>query len=78
MKTYLTAKQAAEMIGVSVDHVRSLIKLGSLRATNVGRGRKLPRWRIDTEELEAFMLRHRSGVPNRRPRRRLPDVPQYV
>ena len=79
---YLTPRQAAEFIGVSHEHLHRLIRQGALTAMNVGRGPKLPRWRVSVKDLEAFMESRRSRelAPRRRRRRpsRMDGVPEYV
>lgn len=75
MKT-VTPKQAAMILQVSEDHVRSLIGDGSLKAANVGRG-KVPRWRISIDELDSFQARRiyrKPGASRRRTRKSLIEV----
>lgn len=53
--TLLTTKEAATVIGVTSWWVRQLIATGELRAINVGGADKSARWRVDPEDLNAFM-----------------------
>ncbi|WP_144009212.1 helix-turn-helix domain-containing protein [Enemella evansiae] len=58
----LTTKEAALAIGVTTWWVRQLIATGELRAINVGGPEKAARWRIDPDDLSAFM-RSRENRP---------------
>lgn len=58
----LDAKDAALAIGVTPWWVRRLIADGELRAINVGGAEKSARWRVDPEDLNAFM-RARENRP---------------
>lgn len=58
----LTTKEAALAIGVTSWWVRQLIATGELRAVNVGGAEKSARWRVDPEDLAAFM-RSRENRP---------------
>lgn len=51
----LDVKCAAAVLGVTPWWVRQLISSGELRAINVGGHDKAARWRIDPEDLRAFM-----------------------
>ena len=51
-KKVLSLKEAAEMLGTSVDTIRSAIKSGRLRAFQVN---KAGNWKITIEEMESFM-----------------------
>lgn len=81
MDRLLTPREAAEIVGVSTDHVRSLIKQGSLVATNVGLGKRVQRWRVSPDELQAFIRQRRNRPEPVRRRRRsdiMEGVPEYV
>lgn len=56
----LPVKEAAIALGVTEWWVRRLIADGELRAVNVGGAEKHARWRIDPEDLAAFMQRRQS------------------
>lgn len=58
----LEVKEAAAAMGVTPWWVRQLIKKGELRAINVGGPEKAARWRIDPEDLSAWM-RERENRP---------------
>ena len=77
---YVTPRQAAEILAVSNDHVLALIRQGSLQATNVGRGKKLPRYRVSVKEIDAFMQRRQQRKAPTRTRRPsiMEGVPEYV
>jgi hypothetical protein len=51
----LEVKDAALVIGVTPWWIRQLIAKGDLRAINVGGPEKAARWRIDPEDLNAWM-----------------------
>lgn len=51
----LTTKEASVAIGVTSWWVRQLIATGELRAINVGGAEKSAQWRIDPEDLSAFI-----------------------
>ena len=80
MSRYVTPRQTAELMNVSQSHVQQLIKQGALRATNVGRGKKLPRYRVSVEEIDAFMQRRQIRKAPKRTRRPniMEGVPEYV
>jgi hypothetical protein len=58
----LEVKDAALVIGVTPWWIRQLIAKGDLRAINVGGPEKAARWRIDPEDLNAWM-RDRENRP---------------
>lgn len=69
-ETYLTTRQAATKLKVSVDHVVALIHSGSLCGIDVSTGRK-PRWRIASADLDAFIAaRTHKPIPAATRRRR--------
>ena len=77
----LTPPRVAERLKVSPEKVITWIRSGELAAADVslrpGTGR--PRFRVDPQELDAF-LRRRSVVPTpktKRRRRRDPSVTEY-
>lgn len=51
----LNVSDAAVLMGVTPWWVRQLIARGELRAINVGGHEKAARWRIDPEDLSAWM-----------------------
>ena len=64
-----TVKAVAARLETTDDHVLSLIRSGRLRAVNIGRGVKKPRWRIPPDALHEFMRGRaapRSGERKRR------------
>ncbi|MGG5172434.1 helix-turn-helix domain-containing protein [Pseudarthrobacter sp. J1738] len=58
----LEVKDAAMVIGVTPWWIRQLIAKGDLRAINVGGYEKSARWRIDPQDLTAWM-RDRENRP---------------
>lgn len=75
----LTPPDVARHLGVDADKVRGWISRGELVAVNVATtlgGR--PRWRIRTEDLEAFLLRRQSQSPAVRPSRRRAKKSQLI
>ena len=52
----LTVKDAAELTGLTEWWVRQLIAKGEMRAMNVGAYGKSARWRIDPEDLSAWLV----------------------
>lgn len=58
----LNVKDAATAIGVTPWWIRQLIAKGELRAINVGGPEKAARWRVDPEDLNAWM-RTRENRP---------------
>lgn len=58
----LEVKDAALVTGVTPWWIRQLIAKGDLRAINVGGPEKAARWRIDPEDLNAWM-RERENRP---------------
>ncbi len=71
----LTVARIAELLGIRVHGVLSLIHSGELPAVDVSLhpGGK-PRWRILPEHFEAFLLRrtHQPRAPRRRRRKAAP------
>lgn len=56
----LDVKDAAAAIGVTPWWVRRLIADGELRGINVGGHDRAARWRVDPEDLNAFMVSRQS------------------
>lgn len=54
--TLLTVTEAAELTGLTCWWVRQLIAKGEIRAVNVGSYGKSARWRIDPEDLRAWLV----------------------
>lgn len=74
----LTAKQAANRLGLTADSVRALINDGSLRASNFGRGRT-PRWRVSEDELNSFIeSRRKQKAPARKLNRPMESEFRFV
>ena len=65
----LTVAGAAERVTTSPDHVLNLIRAGKIKAVNVGRGLKRPRWRIAPEALKQLTASHETSTPMARTRR---------
>lgn len=55
-ETYQTVKEVADRLKVAEATVRHWIKLGDLRAIDIGKG-----WRIANGDLERFLERHQSA-----------------
>ena len=53
---YQTVRDVAERLKVAEATVRHWIKLGDLRAIDIGKG-----WRIANTDLEQFLERHQSA-----------------
>ena len=58
----LTVTQVAEILGVNVKVVYSLIEEGHLHGVNVGRGPQRPRWRFTAEQVDAFIAARSEGA----------------
>ncbi len=54
-ENYQTVKEVADRLKVAEATVRHWIKLGDLRAIDIGKG-----WRIANTDLEQFLERHQS------------------
>jgi hypothetical protein len=81
-RTHITPAELADKWGVTVSTVLVWINTGQLRAINVVTTVGLKRrWRIALKDLAEFeecrASRPASPRPERRPRRSLPDVPNY-
>ena len=61
---YQTVKEVAERLKVAEATVRHWIKIGDLRAINIGKG-----WRIADVDLGAFLRLHETA-----PKRQGPDL----
>ena len=71
----------AKLLGVSADHVLSLIHAGELKASNVTLpGAKRPRYKVAEADVEAFLARRASTPPEPTTRRRAKreTLPQFV
>ena len=53
---YQTVKEVADLLKVAETTVRHWIKLGDLRAIDIGKG-----WRIADTDLERFLERHQTA-----------------
>lgn len=53
---YQTVKDVAERLKVAEATVRHWIRIGELRAINIGKG-----WRIADEDLQRFLTRHETA-----------------
>ena len=58
MNEMLTPSEAARRLSVSRGHLMNLIRAGHLKAIDVGAGKKLPRYRIDSRDLEHYIESH--------------------
>ncbi len=56
----LETKTVAQLSGLTPWWVRQLIARGELRAINVGSGNQAARWRVDPEDLKAFLASRES------------------
>ncbi len=61
--TWLTPRQVAERLQVSVDKVYAWIRRGELEAVNVSAGRGRPTWRVSEGALRRFLNSRRRRVP---------------
>ncbi len=81
MTAYLTPPTVAEALGVNQTKVLTWIRSGELAAINVAaRVGGRPRWRINQEALDLFLLRRAAQPPapvTRRRRRADPQVIQF-
>ena len=69
----LTPAEAAKFLRVSREKIFDWIHSGKLMASNVGRGRKLPRWRIRSVDLDDLLESLQPAPPEPRGRRRKRD-----
>ncbi len=60
MTTFLLVSDVAKQLQVGSEQILAYINTGKLRATNVGLGKKRPRWRIDPADLQAFIESRRN------------------
>lgn len=58
--TLLETKTVAQISNLTPWWVRQLIARGELRAINVGSGHQAARWRVDPEDLKAFLASRES------------------
>ncbi|AEI11662.1 helix-turn-helix domain-containing protein [Cellulomonas gilvus] len=59
---YLSLADVAEILGVSVGQVRSMVTTGELEAFQLG-GRKI--WRVGVEDLDAYVDRQKARTRER-------------
>ncbi len=66
-----TPPQVAEELAVDPEKIIGFIRSGELIAIDIATsGSRRPRWRIDPEDLAAFLARRRSTPPAPKPTRR--------
>jgi excisionase family DNA binding protein len=77
---YHPLKVVAARLSTTLDHVLGLVHSHKLKATNIGRGAKRPRWRVSEEDLKAFIAARTNGATQTTARRRKPPSPavEYV
>lgn len=75
----LTPEEAAHLLRVTAEQVRSLIRRGQLAAINVGCGAKRPLYRISQEAMQDFLSKRFQSGPAVQPGRfrRLPPVQDH-
>ena len=61
MKDIYSPKQAAELLGVTKDHILGLIKSGKLIASNIGLGQRAV-WRISREGINNFLSESKKEI----------------
>lgn len=59
---YVTPAEAAEILGVNQDHVRHLIGHGKLAASNISLSATRARWRINVDDITAYMESRKHKV----------------
>ena len=74
----LTVAGAAELLQTSSEQVLALIGSNRLKAANVGKGIKRPRWRISREVLDQFMRGRETAASGERTRTRRINGPAEV
>jgi hypothetical protein len=75
----LSTREVAELLGIRVHSVLSLIASGDLKAADVSiRQSRRPRWKVAQEDIDSFLLRRtRQPATKRRRRRKSTNVKQY-
>jgi hypothetical protein len=58
----LTIQQAAAFLATTELVVLDLVKRGTIQASNIGRGKQRPRWRILASDLGKYLLATRRPV----------------
>jgi excisionase family DNA binding protein len=71
----LTPDEAAALLKVTAEQIRSLIRQGQLSAVNVGSGKKRPLYRITQQALQDFLSRRWQPGRAVRSRRAKPHPP---
>lgn len=69
----LTPPQIAKQLSVSPDTVGGWIRKGELRASNLNKRGKRPRWVVERSALAEFLKARQPEPPQKRTRRRKPD-----
>jgi len=64
---FLTVNECAKSLGINADRVRSWIRTGELRATNVADCKTRCYWRIDPIELAKFLERRGNTLETKAP-----------
>jgi len=73
---YLTPPAVGKILGVTPERVIAWIRAGKLRGINLGDGPKRPRYRIDRDDLDAF-LRAREVTTRPKQVRRAPKKHRF-
>ena len=76
---YLTPKQVAEMLKASRDTVLAWIRGGELKASNLNKKGKRPRWAVTRTELSEFLKKRQPEAKQQQTKRHrdLDDVTEY-
>jgi len=77
----LTLREVAAALGLrNAKSVKALVNEGHLRGVNIGATPGRATWRVESDELERFVLCRSTQAIARRPRRRSPSrgVTQFV
>ena len=78
--TWLTPEEAGNLLRVSAEHIRAMIRAGRLEAVNLAIGKKRPLYRIRAIALDKIVADQRSSVmepPSRSRFKRLPPVEDH-
>lgn len=78
---YQSPPEVAKELRISVDRVLHWIKSGKLRAVNLSEGIERPRWKVDPDDLAAFLAgrsNHTTAKPVRESRLVVKPRKQHV
>ena len=76
IERHFTPPQAAKPLQLDPDYLRDEIRAGRLRAVQLGRGTKRPRYRIPESAIQEWLKGREVQPPAPKPRRKRKERPE--